>query len=469
MIPGSTATQKPVRQTLAKHLGFLLFGVMLGAPAAARADVVLDWNAIAAQTALTTSPFNQARVMAIVHLAVFEAVNTIEGGYERYLDDPLMVSPGASAEAAAVGAAHRVLVVVFPAAVATLDTARDTSLAAIPDGPAEAAGVALGIAAADAMLALRAADGWSPNTFYMPSSTLAGSWQTTPSCPAAGGQFFQWQDVTPFAISGPSDYLLPAPPALTSNGYAKDYAEVQAVGGQASTARPAERAEVARLYAGASPSFALSMATRQIAAAKGLTLSENARALALIMMGISDSLVASFYNKYHYTYWRPETAIHAGAADGNGKTDGDTTFAPFITTPCFPSYPSSHASGSSAGLEVMRRLVRRRRARFHRVLHRAAGPGHVDHQALLAAEAGVGRCGRRPRLWRHPLSVRPGCGQRPRTPDRDRCLQVRPASGAGESVARGQTAAGASMPAHRFMVLSSTRPHAFRYTNNCVR
>ena len=99
----------------------------------------------------------------------------------------------------------------------------------------------------------------------------------------------------------------------------------------------------------------------------------------------------------------------------------------------------------------------------------AARPGHADHQALLAAEAGVGRCGRRPRLWRHPLSVRPGRRQRPRTPDRDRCLQVRPASGAGESVAGGQTAAGASMPAHRFMVLSSTRPHAFRYTNNCVR
>ena len=98
------------------------------------------------------------------------------------------------------------------------------------------------------------------------------------------------------------------------------------------------------------------MATRQISTAKGLSLSENARALALIMMGINDSLVASFYNKYHYNLWRPETGIRNGASDGNGKTDGDAGFATFIPTPCFPSYPSNHASGTGGGLEVMRRL-----------------------------------------------------------------------------------------------------------------
>jgi hypothetical protein len=329
---------------------------MVAGPSTARADVVLDWNLIAAQTALATSPFNQARVMAIVHLAVFEAVNTVAGDYERYLEEPLAAPPGASAEAAAIAAAHRVLVAIFPAAETSLNTSRDTSLAALPDGPAKVAGVALGLAAGDAMLALRASDGSAPNAFFMPTSTLAGAWQTTPACPPQGGQFFQWQNVTPFAISSASDYLLPPPPLLTSNRYAKDYAEVHAAGDVSSTSRPAERAAVARLYQSASPSFALSMATRQIATAKGLTLSENARALALIMMGINDSLVASFYNKYEHRFWRPETAIHAGAADGSPRTDGDTTFAPFITTPCFPSYPSNHASGTTGGLEVMRRL-----------------------------------------------------------------------------------------------------------------
>jgi len=98
------------------------------------------------------------------------------------------------------------------------------------------------------------------------------------------------------------------------------------------------------------------MATRQISAVKGLSPSENARALALIMMGINDSLIASFYNKYHYNLWRPETGIRNGASDDNGKTDGDTGFTTFIPTPCFPSYPSNHASGTNGGLEVMRRL-----------------------------------------------------------------------------------------------------------------
>ena len=111
-----------------------------------------------------------------------------------------------------------------------------------------------------------------------------------------------------------------------------------------------------RLYAASSPSFVLSMATRQIAAEKGTSVSENARALALIHMAASDSLVASFLNKYHYNRWRPETGIRNGAADGNDKTEGDLGFATFIPTPCFPSYPSNHASGTSGGIEAMRRL-----------------------------------------------------------------------------------------------------------------
>jgi membrane-associated phospholipid phosphatase len=97
-------------------------------------------------------------------------------------------------------------------------------------------------------------------------------------------------------------------------------------------------------------------AARQIAQQEGRSLSENARALALINMAISDSLVASFLNKYHYNFWRPETAIRAGDTDGNSKTNADPTFLPFIATPCFPSYPSNHGSGSNAGAEVLRRL-----------------------------------------------------------------------------------------------------------------
>lgn len=328
---------------------------LVSAPAAARADVVLDWNAIAARTMLGQNPFNQARLMAITQLAVFEAVNAVTGEYEPYLTDPIAAQAVTSPEAAAIAAAYKVLKAFFPAN-ALIDTDRANSLAAIPDGLAKTSGIALGEAVGDAMVTLRASDGSAPPAFFVPSSTLAGDWQLTPGCPASGGQFYHWMDVTPFGIESPSDFLLPAPPALSSNQYAKDYLEVKTVGAANSTVRPADRTDVARLYAATSPSFALSAATRQIAAAKGLSLTENARALALIMMGANDALIASFYNKYQHNFWRPVTAIRAGAVDGNDKTDGDATWVPLITTPCFPSYPSNHASGTNGGLEMMRRL-----------------------------------------------------------------------------------------------------------------
>jgi hypothetical protein len=239
-------------------------------------------------------------------------------------------------------------------ATAALNTARDLDLGAIPDGPAKTAGMGVGMAAANAMIALRATDGSAPLTTTIPSSTVAGDYQLTTACPA--GAFFNWQHVTPFGIPDATAYLLTPPPALGSQQYTKDYYEVMTVGSSTSTARSADRADNSRLYAASSPGFVLSMATRQISTAKGLSLSENARDLALIMIGISDSLVASFYNKYHYNLWRPETGIRNGSADGNAKTDGDPGFATFIATPCFPSYPSNHASGTNGGLEVMRRL-----------------------------------------------------------------------------------------------------------------
>jgi hypothetical protein len=165
-----------------------------------------------------------------------------------------------------------------------------------------------------------------------------------------------WQKVTPFGIAAASNYLLDPPIDLSSNRYTKDYVEVETVGSSTSTERPADRTDVVRLYAVSSPSWVLNLATRQIAAAKGTSLSENARAPALINMAINDALVASFLNKYQYNRWRPETGIRNGATDGNDKTEGDTGFVTFIPTPCFPSYPSNHASGSNGGLEAMRRL-----------------------------------------------------------------------------------------------------------------
>jgi membrane-associated phospholipid phosphatase len=331
--------------------------------AAARADAVLDWNTIAVKTAVDNkqNPFAQARTVAIVQLAVFEAVNGITGDYKPYLG--INEPSSASAEAASIEAAYRVLSDYFPdlATQAALLADRTSSLASIPDDQAKIDGIQAGDDAAAAITALRAHDGSSPPLTKQPGPPVPGEWQATSSCPknANGiqvGIAFNWQFITPFGISSASDYLLRPPPPLTSEAYAKAYNEVMTVGAIDSTARPQDRSDVALFFAATSPTQAFNQAARLVAEEKGGSLSENARALALMNMAISDSLVASFYNKYHYNFWRPETAIRGGDIDSNRKTGADPDWAPFVTTPCFPSYPSNHGSASSAAAEVLRRL-----------------------------------------------------------------------------------------------------------------
>ena len=328
--------------------------------AASSQDVVLEWNQIAVTTMLTppaATPFGQARFASIVQLAVFEAVNAITRDYQPYLGT-VTAPAGASAQAAAVAAAHAVLKTYFSGSAATLDAARATSLAAIPDGQAKTDGIATGEAAAAAMIKLRANDGSTPLTTNPPGTAAPGVWQATPGCASTGGAgaFFNWQNVTPFGIPSAAAFILDAPPSLTSERYAKDYLEVMTVGGMNSAARPPDRSDVARIYRDTSPTNLLNSAARQVAGAQGRSLSENARALALLNMATNDSLVASFATKYTHNFWRPETAIPAGDTDGNPKTVAASTFVPYVTTPCFPSYPSNHASGTGGGAEVLRRM-----------------------------------------------------------------------------------------------------------------
>lgn len=339
----------------------MLMATLLFGSAVAKADVVLDWNVIAVNTAIANgqNPFAQARSAAIVQLAVFESVNAITGEYHPYLGT-IVAPPGASADAAAIQAAYRVLSTYFPASALTLGTERANSLASIPDGQAKNDGIATGDAAALAMIALRANDGSSPPQFKIPGPVVPGEWQATPSCPIVNGIkvgiAFQWQNVTPFGIPSASEFLLDPPPALASHQYAKAYNEVMTVGSIDSTERPQDRANVALFYAASSPTLAFNQALQQVAQEQWHSLSENARALAVVNMAMNDSLVASFLNKYHYNFWRPETAIHAGDTDGNPKTEPDPSFVPFITTPCFPSYPSNHGSASNGAAQILRRI-----------------------------------------------------------------------------------------------------------------
>jgi hypothetical protein len=336
---------------ISKLLCVLMLSLAVGSTTA-RADAVLDWNAIAVNTAVANqqNPFAQARYAAIVQLAVFEAVNSITHKYQPYLGT-ITAPHGASPDAAAIEAAYQVLSTYFPASQPTLYADWTNSMQSIPDGSAKTEGIATGDAAAAAMIALRANDGSSPPQFYTPGAPVPGAWQATPSCPVVNGVAvgiaFQWQNVTPFGIRKASDFVLDPPPSLTSREYAKAYHEVMIVGSLNSTQRPPDRANVALFYAASSPTQVFNQAAEQVAVQVGGSLSENARSLALINMAMSDSLVASFLNKYSYDFWRPETAIHAG---------GHPSWAPFIVTPCFPSYPSNHGSAGNAAAAVLSRL-----------------------------------------------------------------------------------------------------------------
>ena len=331
---------------LARLLALLVFCSSI-----AIADPVLEWNAIMVITISGQNPFAQARFAAITQLAVFEAVNSITKEYQTYLG--IIAAPkGASPEAAAIAAAHAVLREYFPGNAATLDAARANSLAALPDGQAKNDGIVVGLASAALLIALRANDGSTPPQFYLPTSSAPGQWQLTPSCPPAGGVFLHWRNVTPFGIRSSQQFRSDPPPTLTSHRYARSYNEVKEVGDAGSAQRPPHQSDVARFFAVVSAVAAWNPAVNQVASAKGKSLSKNARAFALLNMAMSDALVSVMETKYHYNLWRPETAIRAGDTDGNRNTEPLGSFVPFITTPCFPSYPSGHASASYAARKI---------------------------------------------------------------------------------------------------------------------
>ncbi len=318
-------------------------------------DVVLQWNEIMVESLASQNPFAAGRLAAITQVAVFEAVNSITREYEPY-KEALPAPAGASVEAAAIAAAHRVLANYLPAQAATLDVRREASLGAIPDGDAKADGIAVGEDAAAALIALRATDGAAPPQLHTPPTSDPGEWQLTPACTLSAGILRHWGNVATFGVENGAQFRSIPPPALNSGKYAKDFNEVKAVGSKTSGTRPADRADAAQFY-----NVVLAVATwnpvaRQLAVAQGTSLSENARAFALLNVAIHDALVSVMETKYHYRFWRPETAIREAAADGNARTLVDSTFEPFIPTPCFPSYPSAHASASYAAARIISKI-----------------------------------------------------------------------------------------------------------------
>lgn len=324
------------------------------------ADTVVQWNEIllGAIRGSATPPPAASRAMAMVHTAIFDAVNSIQHEYQPYLS-VIAAHPKASLDAAVAAAAERVLSSLFPAMQATFSGHLAASLAAIPDGLRENQGVAAGQAAANQILAWRAADGASAVVNYVPGNGV-GQWR--PTAPGfLPGAFPQWPGVLPWAMTTGNEFRPPAPIALDSDEYAAACSEVQSLGALNSSVRTAEQSDIAKIWAGgpgtATPPGQWNMIAQDIAESQGYSLVQNARMFALLNVALADATIAAWDAKYEYNFWRPITAIQLADQDGNPNTVQDSTWTPMLTTPPFSAYISGHSTFSGAASTVLQQFV----------------------------------------------------------------------------------------------------------------
>jgi hypothetical protein len=276
---------------------------------------------------------------------MFEAVNSVEHGYAPY-KVKVSAPSGSSAEAAAIAAAHTVLVELFRDQGKDLDAAYTASLAVVPDGSAKESGVAVGEKVAGEIISLRANDGADAPNQYRPV-TAPGVYVVT-TLPVGS----QLPGVTPWLMERASQFRPGPPPPLTSREWARDYNELKDWGGKTSRSRTAEQTEIGRFWGILGPPC-WDPIVRELAAAPGRTLLQNARLFALVEMAAADSYIAVFDAKYTYNFWRPITAIRNGDLDGNDETVRVADWEPLIETPLHPEYPCAHCINSGAVAAVL--------------------------------------------------------------------------------------------------------------------
>jgi hypothetical protein len=353
------------RRPVSWLLLLLLTGVLLAGASAfvsddpADADAVSRWNAIAFDTGATLERgTTQAREMAMTHLAIHDALNSIHPRFATYTHGP-RAPADASPDAAIAAAARTVLDATVPHQADVVDRAYADALAGIPDGQAKQDGIAAGEAAAQRILALRRDDGAHRADCPYTVRPGVGIWEPTPP-DHRRALLPDWAKVRPFLIGDPAQVLPPPPPALTSARYARDYAEVAALGGEDSTVRTAEQTATARFWAGnvvGSWNEIARNAVRDrnadIDARHHLDPWQTARLYALLNAAMSDGFVAGWYAKYRYHAWRPVTAIQRGDTDGNPKTAPDPHWMALLPTPEHPEYPSTHSVLSATGAGVL--------------------------------------------------------------------------------------------------------------------
>ncbi|MEO8186700.1 MAG: vanadium-dependent haloperoxidase [Burkholderiaceae bacterium] len=317
----------------------------------ARADVVTDWNQTAMQAAEAARlpPPPHTRVMAMVHAAIYDAVNAIDRRHIVYAVDVKAMS-SASIEAAAAAAANGILTRVFPAQQMTLDAALAASLAQVADGDAKVQGVAIGREVAAKIFEMRKDDGANQKAQYSISSG-PGVYQLTPPMNAQP-VLPHWRSVRPFFLKSASQFAMEGPPAPNSAAFAADLDEVLQIGGRNSTKRTNEQTATALFWA-VSEVPPLNALARRGAAEKNLSVADNARLFAYLNMAMADALIAGFEAKYKYNHWRPMTAIRAPKLTGAQSAAADSSWEPMLVTPPHPEYPSAHCLATGAAAQVL--------------------------------------------------------------------------------------------------------------------
>ena len=362
-----------------------------GAAAKPAADpqVVRDWNATAVATIVTDAvkgPSEAYVYFAFTQLAIYNAVQGITHDYRLYHWNA-HAPYGASPEAAAAAAAHRLLLTYFPASQARLDTALTTSLANVPDGPAEDRGVAFGVRAADRIVALRADDGRNgPLQFTMPEAP--GVWRPTTEPPATPVPFFDpWlSQMKPLVIKAPDQFRPGPPPELTSTQYANELNEVKALGALTGSTRTAEQTKTAQFFSDIGVG-GLQAALRDLLARRGFDISRAAQIMAAVDVSVSDAVVSTWDAKFHYGFWRPVTAIRLADTDGNPATDPDPTWTSFIPTPPYPDYTSGLNAFVGATSRALARVLHTQRIDLFITSIAAAQTRHYPYTGRINRDA----------------------------------------------------------------------------------
>jgi hypothetical protein len=319
-------------------------------------NIVIQWNRIL-QTLFTPAPGPQLRALPMLHIAMFDAINSIEDVYTPYRVH-IKGSRGASAEAAAAQAARDVLTALYPAQQATFDAALASQLASMAPGVA-LQGRAIGRQAAHAVLQWRTGDGWP--TMIAPDPTYVlppfpGLWQPTPPANSFA-TFTFYPNVVPFAMLTSTQFLPPPPPTLTSVRYAYDFNEVKLLGSETSVDRTAEETLMAQVFAGVNTTIGFfhvwNIVAGTVAQQQGLSLLDTARTFVLVNVGLHDGLQTSFASKFVYGLWRQVTAIQRADEDLNPDTASDPSWTPLLTTPPYPTYPGNAACLSAAAARAL--------------------------------------------------------------------------------------------------------------------